>query len=515
MPTLSPRLGNLFSLVAGLLFPLGLAPLSWWPFTVVSLGLFVYLLHDLTPKRALWRSWWYGFGFYTAGASWVFVSIHTYGHAPLPLAVVLTGLFTASLGIFFAAFGWLYSTLQLSRCVLLGFPALWVIFEWIKSWILSGFPWLYAGYGFIDTPLSILAPITGVLGMSWCVCFISALTATTLQSAFPSKLQSALQSTRTATLILRISAVVGLWAFAFIVPLPQPEWTQRSTQNALSVAVIQGNIPQEQKWDPAYQNSIFATYIKLTQPHWDKDVVIWPEAALPIFYQDALPTMTRLAEKGYRTDTALITGTPYVEGFGDEKRYFNSIIAIGNGKNVYHKQRLVPFGEYVPAGSLIRGLIPFFNLPMSNFTPGAPDQQPLRASGAGFAPSICYEIVYPELVRKLARNADFLITISNDAWFGTSWGPHQHVQMVRMRALELGKYLVRGTNTGVTAIIDHHGAIQQQIPPFQAGTLTGTLYRTTGTTPYASWGWLPTLAWSWLSLFGAIMVYRLGKKRSH
>ena len=169
---------------------------------------------------------------------------------------------------------------------------------------------------------------------------------------------------------------------------------------------------------------------------------------------------------------------------------------------MYHKQKLVPFGEFVPLEDAIRGLIPFFDLPLSSFSRGQPDQKILTAKGRTLAPFICYEIVYPELVRTLGNDADYLLTISNDAWFGRSWGPHQHLEMVRMRALEMGKYTLRGTNTGITALIDHKGDIQATIPQFRAGTLSGEIYMTEGRTPYSLWGHRPLLVLCGLIIIG-------------
>ena len=473
--------GNLLALIAGCLFPLGFAPVHIWPLTILSMALLVPLLEGQTGKRSFWRGWLYGFGFYSVGVSWVYISIHTYGYTPQWLSVILTGLFAAGLALFFALFTWSYHKLSLDKGLWwLGFPSLWILFEWIKSWLLSGFPWLYAGNAFIDTPLAGLAPVTGVLGMSWIIALTAALLVYLVQRP---------------ALRLRTAGVIAIiWAGCYGLQLQQ--WVSPSLNNALNIAIVQGNIPQEKKWDPNERENIFATYTRNTEKNWQKDLVIWPEAALPVFYQEAREFMARMQLKALDTDTALITGTPFWQAGESEYLYFNSIVAVGHGNGVYHKQRLVPFGEYVPLEDAIRGLIPFFDLPMSSFTPGSSDQQPLVAAGATFAPFICYEIVYPEQVRSMGKDADYLITISNDAWFGRSWGPHQHFEIARLRALELGKYLIRATNTGITAIIDHHGNVQTVIPRFEEAVLEGTVYTTTGNTPYRLLGWWPILGLS-------------------
>lgn len=486
--------GNLLALVAGAIFPLGFAPLSWWPLSIISLALFIPLLDGQTGKRSLLRGWLFGFGMHAVGVSWVYISINTYGHTPQGLAILLTGLFAAGLALFIALFAWSYQRLGLDKLYWLTFPSWWVLFEWIKSWLLSGFPWLYAGNAFIDTPLEGLAPITGVLGISWVV----ALTAALIY----------LLISRPAKLRVSIATIAIVWACAY--GLQQQTWVTPSMKNALNIAIIQGNIPQEKKWDPKERDNIIGTYLANTEANWGKDLIIWPEAALPVFYQEVQDLIQRLNLQAKDNNSAIISGTPYWQTHEGRYQYFNSIFAIGHGQGIYHKQRLVPFGEYVPMEDAIRGLIPFFDLPMSSFTRGGANQQPLLAAEATFAPFICYEIVYPELVRTMGNKSDYLITISNDAWFGTSWGPDQHFEIARMRALEMGKYLIRGTNTGLTAIIDHRGDVQSKLPRFEEAVLTGTVYSTQGVTPYSQIGWWPTLGLSaLLSLFGVVRGRRV------
>ncbi len=478
--------GHLLVLLAGAIFPLGLAPLKLWPLIPVSLALFVLLLEGQSAGRSFWRAFWYGMGLNGVGVSWVYVSIHFYGGTPMWLALLGTLGFVAFLSILYALPFWAYGRFNLDRYTLLTFPALWVLLEWSKSWLLSGFPWLWAGYGFIDSPLYGLAPVAGTLGLS----LVAALSAVLLRWIFKSEN------------LKRTHAIIGLAALiAFCWGLGTQEWTQPQLNKTQKAALIQGNIPQEQKWDPKYRKHIFDTYTGLTEKSWDADLILWPEAAYPVFYHQALKTITNLDIRASEKDTAIVSGVARWEpSENGVDYYYNSIFVIGNGEGTYNKQKLVPFGEYVPMASLIRGLIPFFNLPMSDFHKGAEVQPPLLANNMSFAAFICYEIVYPELVRQQAKNKDFLVTISNDAWFGHSWGPLQHFQMARMRALETGKYILRGTNTGVTAIIDHKGNVQSQIPQFEKGVLKGVFYGTKGETPFVSFGQWPVIGLSALLL---------------
>ncbi|HET8705154.1 MAG TPA: apolipoprotein N-acyltransferase, partial [Pseudomonadales bacterium] len=282
-----------------------------------------------------------------------------------------------------------------------------------------------------------------------------------------------------------------------------------------------GNIPQQLKWDPAFQQQTLEIYKSLTLKEWDKtenwhaDVVIWPEAAIPMFYHHAFDFIADMDNLAENNNSAIISGVPHIsslqpdiaEANGEraepaeskdknavyEYEIHNSIFAIGTGHGMYHKQRLVPFGEYVPLEKQIRGLIPFFDLPMSSFTPGKPNQKNLVVNKYEFAPFICYEIMYPELVQHNAKTADFLLTVSNDAWFGDSIGPKQHFEMARFRALELGKYLLRDTNTGITAIVDQNGHIVSESKSFERNTLRGTIYGVKGSTPFAEFGSAPIL----------------------
>lgn len=487
--------GHLLALAAGALFPLGLAPLSLWPLIPVSLALLVMVLDGQSPGRSFWRAWLYGLGFNGVGVSWVYVSIHYFGHTPLWLSVIATALFVAFLAlVLFALPFWLYSKFKLDRFPLLTFPAIWVLMEWSKTWILSGFPWLWAGYGFIDTPLAGLAPVTGVLGISLVVAVTGVCLYLLLQRDNLKRWQP-------------IALVLLLWGAGY--GLSQQTWTQPDLKKTLKVALLQGNIDQDQKWDPRYRDAILRTYKEMTEQSWNADLILWPEAAYPVFYHEAFNFITNLDIRAREKKVAIVSGVPYFEMKSEEAHYYNSIFVIGDGEGLYHKQKLVPFGEYVPLQSLIRGLIPFFNLPMSSFTAGADNQPALEAKGLRFSAYICYEIVYPELVRLNAQNRDFLITISNDAWFGHSWGPIQHFQMARMRALETGKYLLRGTNTGITAVFDPQGRVQGQIPAFQPGILQGLVYGMTGVTPYVKTGYWPILGLALLLLvIGAALGLR-------
>ena len=261
------------------------------------------------------------------------------------------------------------------------------------------------------------------------------------------------------------------------------------------VALVQGNVPQDLKWLATMRKETREIYAGLTEGLPEGTLVVWPESAMIEFYQDIDGFVDDQGEAVAAKGGALISGLPWRDESRTPTTYHNSIAVVGTDSDdgVYHKQKLVPFGEYVPLQGLIRGLIPFFDLPMSSFTPGSPRQPNLYALSHEIAPFICYEILYPELVASRTGSADVLLTISNDAWFGTSAGPHQHFQMTRLRALETGRWLLRGTNNGITAVVDHHGKVVERLPQFERDVLVSEYQPRQGETPFMLAGVWPTL----------------------
>jgi apolipoprotein N-acyltransferase len=472
---------------------LSLAPFNVWPAGILSCAVYAWLLCTCSERQALWRGWLYGLGLFGTGASWVYVSIHVHGNASVPLALVLTGLFCAGLALLHCLFAWSYVRFirLLPGGMLIGFPVLWVLFEWLRSWFLTGFPWLFLGYAHIDTPIAGWAPILGVYALS----FICALTGTCLFLAWRSR-----QPVACTTYAV---IVATLWAGGAV--LRPIQWVALASEQPLTVAVYQPNIPQENKWQRAYYQPILEQMREASVPLMGHDILVWPEAAIPNIYQRARDYLDPIAASAATADTTLITGI--LNQPGSDSRYFNSIVALGFGEGNYLKQRLVPFGEYVPLEKWLRGLIEFFNLPMSFMSQGPAGQTPLQAGAFRVAPSICYEVVYPDLVARGARQADLLITISNDSWFGKSIGPLQHLQMAQMRALENGRYLIRGTNNGVSALVNHRGQVIARTEQFVETTLSGEVQAMLGRTPFGSFGSLPIIAGCGVTLILMLLMY--------
>ncbi len=494
------RIQHLIALLSGALVPLGFSPFNYWPVLMLAMAAVFLANRNATPKKALINGFLFGTGMFGTGTSWIYVSIHQFGSAPISLAGLLTALFAVSMSLLFIVpCFWLYAKLIEKRKVStpwqqgLIFSTLWVLFEWTRSWLLTGFPWLLTGYSLLDTPAASWAPITGTYGLSL------------LLIATSCSIAALLPSQNNNRLIASIPVVIALAIWAASWPLKTIQWT--SPSGKVEFSAIQGNIPQSLKWDPSYIQNTLSTYINLTSHEWQQDLIIWPENAIPLFYGRAKGFLQQLEREAKTQGATLITGIPIDDQSSGETKYYNGIISIGQGNGHYYKQKLVPFGEYVPFESLIRGLIAFFDLPMSSFSSGNADQPLLTAGETVIAPYICYEVVYPDFAAVMARGTGLLITISNDTWFGKSIGPEQHFQMARMRALETGRYLIRGTNDGITALIDSHGQVVKTIPRFQKGILTGTAKVMTGNTPFMITGsWL--VIGFCLMLLGALLFFR-------
>ncbi|SDM78273.1 Apolipoprotein N-acyltransferase [Franzmannia pantelleriensis] len=462
-------LGYAIALIAGLLTTLTASPFELWWLGPVAVALIYLGIHTLTPGQAALKGWWYGVGLFGTGASWVYVSIHDYGYTGVPLALFLTALFVAAMALFFAVWLWLYCRLCGPRLAALSFAGAWVLGEVLRTYAFTGFPWLLLGSAHVDSPLAAWAPVGGVYLLS---------------------LITALSGTLLVELLQRRWLAAAPIALMWLAPLAlNVEWTSPAGEPR-QVALLQGNLPQEIKWTPEGQRVAANTFSEMTREQDDDiDLIVWPEAALPMFEDEAQPLLERV-QANLAPDTALLTGILQRDGDG---LFYNAVIGVGDAEGQYRKEHLVPFGEYLPFDNLLRGAIAFFDLPMPAMTPGGARQAPMQAAGLTIGNAICYEIIYADLVAQRARHADVLLTVSNDTWFGASIGPHQHFQMARLRALENGRYVARATSNGVTAIIDPQGRVTAQLPQFETASLSGEVTPMQGLTPFTRSGSWP--AW--------------------
>ncbi len=484
----------IFALLAGAIFPLALSPYHWWGVALFSPAIFYLLLHERSGKQAFLIGHSYGFGLWSVGAFWLYTSIHVYGDTSAPVAMAMIAFVGLAMGLFNGFQAFLYRRFFTETP--LTFAPLWVFTEWTKTWIFTGFPWLFAGYAFTTYQLDNFAPLAGVYAVS----FVVILLATAMVEIFRGR-------------YFWLVPMIGFCAFAF--GLGHVQWTYPKNSKPLSVSLVQGNIPQDLKWLTEYQGETLAIYATLSQKEWGRDLIVWPESSIPMFQTDAQPFIDAVTEKAKETGTAWVTGIPYMDVAAynpvkeDYPPFYNAIMAAGDDAHgLYKKQRLVPFGEYVPLEGALKWVLPSLknDVSMSSFSKGDSHQQPLSVKGHNLAAAICYEVAYPNLTRKNARNSDFLVTLSNDAWFTGTDGPWQHLQMVQMRSKETGRWFIRATNTGVTAFIDEHGHIVKKTKQDVRTVLRGDLPAMQGETPYMRFGDWPILILSGILLLLGLYV---------
>ncbi|NMP17628.1 apolipoprotein N-acyltransferase [Thalassotalea sp. Y01] len=477
-------LALLFCYLSGALATLAFAPYGYWPLALLSVVLWFSQVHQQSARRASQLSYAWGFGYFSFGISWVHVSIEQFGGMPLLASLFLMLLLCGYLAIYPALSGWLAAKLTGQNKVNLMVLAIsWLVTEYLRSFVLTGFPWLSIGYSQIDSPFAALAPIMGEVGISVMVMLSCA--SLCLLIVKP-KHKLAIIS----LVLIAVSLIVS----------PQFSFTQ-STGDSFTTALVQGNIKQELRWDDEAEQNIIDLYINNSSDLYkDHDVVIWPEAAIPRVEPLAQETLRYVNEQAHLNDSSLITGI--INYNLENRQFYNSIIVMGNksqgddkggyyfgNSNQYSKHHLLPIGEFVPFGDLLRPIAPFFNLPMSSFSRGDFVQTNLQANDIRLLPLICFEIVFPnQLSANLRDHTDAILTISNDAWFGDSHGPHQHLEIARMRALEFAKPVIRATNNGLTAVIDHHGQIIADVPQFTESILSTSVNKVSGQTLYGEYG---------------------------
>lgn len=517
-PTL---LGILTAVLAGFLVTLSFSPWFFWPLGILGVGYFWWLLQEGSPVRAFWRGWSFGFGLFASGVSWVYVSIADHSTTPKPLAVLMTGVFVGALAFFYAFFAVIYQRFirKLPFGHSLGFASLWLLFEWFRSVFLTGFPWLFLGDAHLYSPLRGFAPIIGGLGIGFLVALVSTMLALCVKNviypcfAHQNKTMDqipqpdALAQKQCIHIATGLTGIFILSIFVLGEALADIEWTHPvESSRPIEVAAIQGNVDQDYKWTDEAIVPTLTAYSRATALVASADLVVWPETAMTQLYHEAQPTLDALQEMAVHQQTNLITGIPDQHSplSVTLSAYYNSVIGLGLASGKYNKQKLVPFGEYVPFADRLRGLTDFFDLPMSSFSRGKPNQSPLNIQiddqAFNVAPFICYEIVYPNLVAKAAQSAELLVTLSNDAWFGRSIGPKQHLALAQMRSLETGRYQLRATNTGVTALIDHKGRIITELPIYEFASLQGKARLMSASTPFMVYGYWPSVGFCLLLL---------------
>jgi apolipoprotein N-acyltransferase len=459
----------LLALAAGAWCVLAFAPFGFGVAALAALAILFFLWRY--PARhglGVWTGYAFGLGLMGFGVFWLRISIAQFGGVPLPLAVVITIAFVLLMALYFALAGWIAEHLHgrsqaawLTLCL----PALWALVEWLRGWLFTGFPWLALGYSQIDLPLVGYAPVMGVYSVS-------------LVLALSSGLVNLLPHPAAAL------ALVALWIGGL--GLQTVDWTAPAGV-PVGVSLLQGNIPQAEKWRRSVRQPSLDLYLRMTAEVPDSRIVIWPETAVPAFAADVeasllAPLDSRLRSEGRDVLLGIVDGDP-------DGEYFNAMLSLGSsGRDYYHKRHLVPFGEYLPFDELTRPVLDFLDIPMSDFSPGGDRKPLLTLAGYPVGVDICYEDAYGSEIIRALPEAALLINASNDAWFGDSLAPHQHLEIARMRAVEAGRFLLRATNTGISAIIDQQGTVRGKAPQFEQAILSADVLPLRGSTPFAWWG---------------------------
>ncbi len=466
---------------AGAALNLAFAPFAWWPLGVLAPALLFALIRAAPPRRAAWTGAAFGMGLFGCGTYWLYTCLHVFGLVPVWLTLILQGLLVAAMSSFYAALCYLANRL----CPEPGgtrdwlvLPALWVLLEWLRGWVLTGFPWLSLGYAFIDTPLAGWAPLLGIYGVTWAAAYGAVALSVLLAPTIP-------MARRYAALGFMIAIILIPWVIS------RHAWTHPSG-GPVPVAAVQGAVSQDQKWQIANRDATLARYATLTDKAWGARLIVWPEAALPALANNIPEYLANLRKLGTLHHAEFAIGL--VNFLPATEQYFNGLLVMSNsGDAWYYKRHLVPFGEYFPVPAFIRSWMRLMSLPYDDISAGSAHQPVLSAAGQKLGLTICYEDAFGSEQLPVLREATLLINVTNNAWFGDSTAPHQHLQISRMRALEAGRYLVRATNDGITAAIDPHGRVTARLPQFREGVMRVDVQPMTGLTPYARYGNYPVV----------------------
>ena len=496
----------------GAIAVLGFAPFGFYFVPVLSLtALLLIWSRCRTSGTSAAAGFAFGAGLFLAGTSWVYVSLHVYGGMEVPVAALFTLLFCLIQAGYPALVG---AILPLQRAhspvrLILLFPALWAVSEWMRSWVLSGFPWLSIGYSQVpSSPLAGYAPVLGVFGVSLISSAVAGAIAVAIDALLPRRTLPE-PDKRLSGFIAGLLVAVALVIAGAI--LKTHEWTQPLAGQPTTVTLLQGNIPQEMKWRPERALATLETYLELARSANSK-LTLLPETALPMLDIDVPPGYLKaLTDLAVRSGGDMLFGVPELDPSGN---YYNSVKSTGTAPvQTYRKHHLVPFGDYFPLRPVLGWIMNLLHIPMSDFSHGPPVQKPIQVAGQKIAVNICYEDAFGEEIIRQLPEATMLANFTNDAWWGDTVASRQHLQMAQMRALETGRPMLRATNTGVTAIIDTLGRIVASAPESTTTKLSGEVRGYQGSTPYIVLGNAGVLGLAAAMLLIPLLVARIARAR--
>jgi apolipoprotein N-acyltransferase len=468
---------SLLPVLIGLSATVGFAPWGWYGLTLLAPAGLLWLWQGVSARRAAWRGFVFGLAHFALGMYWVSISIHRFGGGPLWLAWLLVLVLATYLALFPALVG--YALRRWFQCgtvqeALIALPLLWLLVELLRGWLFTGLPWLALGYAFIDTPLSRLAPLAGVYALGASVVLLSG------------AIWLFLVGTRRERLL---ALVVAVGVSLALLLLPEPTRWTRDNGAPVDVSLVQGNIPQELKWRPGRREATQVHYRALTDSEWGRRLIIWPEVAIPALRHQVQAYLDELDGIARASGSTLLVGVLVRDA--PKGPLYNAMLSLGVEQGAYYKRHLLPFGEYFPAPKFLLDIGSVLGLQYSDFSSGPEGQPPLKLGSNTLGLSICFEDVFGRDIRRDLPEAGLLVNVTNDAWFEDSSAPHQHLQIARMRALEMGRILLRVANTGISAVIGADGKIAQASPQFEVDVLRAQVTPRAGLTPYARFGDLP------------------------
>ena len=489
------------SFLLGALTVLGFAPFYLFPVPVITIACLLYFWRKSeTPLQAALLGFCFGMGMFGAGVTWIYISLHEFGAVPIPIAVLLLLILCSYLSLYVTVTGWVVRKLQFEAPLVwvLFVSSLWTLSEWLRGVVsFFGFPWLTIGYSQVpSSPLAGYSAVTGVYGVS----LILILSAAFISLLFEKKFRSWRN-----ILFLPVIWIIGL-GLQFV------NWTEPQGE-PVSVSLLQGNISQEMKWRPEHVIQTMDAYAKLALAS-NSRLIIAPEISLPLARDKVSANyLKQISAHAKQNNGDILIGM--IETEGNSGDYYNSMFSFGtSSEQTYRKFHLLPFGEFIPLKPLFGWIINILKIPLTDFSRGELNQNPMSLAGQSVAINICYEDAFGEELIYQLPQATLLANVSNDAWFGRSIGPHQHLQISQMRALETGRYMLRATNTGVSAIINEHGVVLQQADVFKATILNGLVQGYTGATPYVRFGNSLVLGFVWLSLFICLIQIFRGRRKT-
>ncbi len=457
---------------------LAFAPFEWSLLAPLLLLPLLYICLTVAPRDAAAHAFWYGFGLFLSGTYWIYISVHVFGNAAIWIALLLMIGLALLMAAFLSIGGWLISRLSHGEpwLLLLVAPAAWVLIEWLRGWALTGFPWMAFGYGQIDTLFAGWAPVLGVYGVSFMVVLsAAAVIAASLATTPGGRMAGG-------------AMIVVPWLLGGILSLI--DWTEDSGE-PVRATIVQAGVSQDMKWQRDQLRPIMEHYLAATLSVPDSDIVLWPEVAIPALDDQVESFIARIESEARRNRQSIVFGIleRSFERSVDGQIYNSVFLVGGDDRQSYRKRHLVPFGEYFPVPPSVREWMKMQNLPHADLAKGD-DVQPLLATpdGLRFGVAICYEDAYGSEQRYAIRDAEVLINVSNDAWFGDSIAPHQHLEIARMRSLEFGRPAIRSTNTGISAFIGARGELLQAGRQFEPEFMTADVQPRRGMTPYAASG---------------------------